>query len=41
MKALIKVIFGLILLAVLLVGGAGVALLTIDPNTYSLNFPVL
>jgi len=34
MKALIKVIFGLILLAVLLVGGAGVALLTIDPNTY-------
>ncbi len=34
MKALIKIIFGLVLLAILLVGGAAVALLTVDPNSY-------
>ena len=34
MKLLLKVIFGLGLLAVLLVGSAVVALLTIDPNNY-------
>ncbi len=34
MKTLIKIIFGLVLLAVLLVGGAVAVLLTVDPNSY-------
>ena len=34
MKALIKIILGLLLLVVLLVGGAAVALMTVDPNAY-------